>query len=86
MYLNMNPNNPEINLKIVSPTTIQFIYVRGGLFVLICDVNLLIIFQKTGFKWGAITQSVERMTPGEEVSGSIHAVATRSLLVGSMSV
>ena len=31
-------------------------------------------------------QSVERATPGEEVSGSIPTVAARSLLIGSVSV
>ena len=31
---------------------------------------------------GAVAQSVERATPGEEIPGSIPAVATRSLLVG----
>ena len=35
---------------------------------------------------GAGSQSVERTTPGEEVPGSIPAVAARSLLVGSVSV
>ena len=35
---------------------------------------------------GAITQSVERAIPGEEVLGSIPAVAAPSLLVGSVSV
>ena len=35
---------------------------------------------------GAEAQSVERATPGEEVPGSIPAVAARSLLVGSVSV
>ena len=35
---------------------------------------------------GAVAQSVERATPGEEVPGSIPAVAARSLLVGSVSV
>ena len=35
---------------------------------------------------GAVTQSVERETPGEEVPGSISAVAARTLLVGSVSV
>ena len=35
---------------------------------------------------GAVAQSVERATPGEEVPGSILAVAARSLLVGSVSV
>ena len=35
---------------------------------------------------GAVAQSVERATPGEEVPGSIPVVATRSLLVGSVSV
>ena len=34
---------------------------------------------------GAVAQSVEHATPGEEVPGSIPAVA-RSLLVGSVSV
>ena len=34
----------------------------------------------------AVAQSVERATPGEEVPGSIPAVAARSLLVGSVSV
>ena len=35
---------------------------------------------------GAVAQSVERATPGEEVPGSIPAGAARSLLVGSVSV
>ena len=35
---------------------------------------------------GAVAQSVERATPGEEVPGSIPAMAARSLLVGSVSV
>ena len=35
---------------------------------------------------GAAAQLVERATPGEEVPGSIPTVATRSLLVGSVSV
>ena len=34
----------------------------------------------------AVAQSVERATPGDEVPGSIPAVAVRSLLVGSVSV
>ena len=37
-------------------------------------------------KRGAVAQSVERTTPGEEVPGWISAVAARSLLVGSVSV
>ena len=35
---------------------------------------------------GAVAQSVERATPGEEVPGSIPAAAARSLLVGLVSV
>ena len=35
---------------------------------------------------GAVAQSVERATPGEEIPGSIPAVAALSLLVGSVSV
>ena len=35
---------------------------------------------------GGLAQSVERATPGEEVPGSIPAVAARSLLDGSVSV
>ena len=38
------------------------------------------------FLGGAVAQSVERATPGEEVPGLIPAVAARSLLVGSVSV
>ena len=35
---------------------------------------------------GAVAQSVECATPGEEVPGSIPAGTARSLLVGSVSV
>ena len=35
---------------------------------------------------GVIAQSVERMTPSDDVPGSIPAVAPRSILVGSVSV
>ena len=42
-----------------------------------------ILLNKRG---GAVAQSVERATPGEEVLGSIPTVAARSLLVGSVSV
>ena len=35
---------------------------------------------------GVVAQSVERATPGQQVPGSIPAVAARSLLVGSVSV
>ena len=34
----------------------------------------------------AVAKSVELATPGEEVLGSIPAVAARSLLIGSVSV
>ena len=34
----------------------------------------------------AVAHSVERATPGEEVPGSIAALAARYLLVGSVSV
>ena len=40
----------------------------------------------TGWEGGVVAQSVERSTPGEEVPGSISAVAAHSLLVGSVSV
>ena len=45
--------------------------------------NQLVISIHSG---GAVAQSVERATPGEEVLGSIPAVTTRSLLDGSVSV
>ena len=35
---------------------------------------------------GPVAQSVERATPGEEIPGSIPAVAARSQLVGSATV
>ena len=37
-------------------------------------------------KEGAVAQSVERATPGEEVPGTIPVVAARSQLVGSVSL
>ena len=40
----------------------------------------------TSCEGGVVAQSVERATPGQEVPGSIPAVAARSLLVGSVSV
>ena len=44
------------------------------------------IFESTAWTEGAVAQSVKRTAPGEEVPGSIPAVAARSLLVGSVSV
>ena len=46
---------------------------------------IIMIFFWGGGGGGALAQSVERATPGEEVPGSIPAVAARSLLVGSVS-
>ena len=46
----------------------------------------LLITLRLIFKGSAVAQSVERATPGEEVPGSIPAVAARSLLVVSVSV
>ena len=48
--------------------------------------NILAIATLRGGGGGAVAQSVERATRGEEVSDSIAAVAARSLLVGSVSV
>ena len=39
-----------------------------------------------GVEGGAVAQSVESATPGEEVPSSIPALVARSLLVGSVSV
>ena len=50
------------------------------------DWFLAMWLSKMGGGGGAVAQSVERATPGEEVPGSIPAVAARSLLVGSVSV
>ena len=56
-----------------------------------CISSFLIFFSiyTQQYVWrsvGAVAQSVQRATPGEEVPGSIPAVAARSLLVGSVSV
>ena len=45
-----------------------------------------LVFPKKKRGGGAVAQSVERATPGQEVLGSITAVAARSLLVGAVSV
>ena len=52
---------------------------------LILDLNSISSLEPLSAE-GAVAQSVERATPDEEVAGSIHAVAARSLLVGSVSV
>ena len=51
--------------------------------ILIIDVLCLLSKDISG---GAVAQSVERATPGEEVPGSIPVEAARSLLAGSVSV
>ena len=43
-----------------------------------------LILNVTYQRGGAVVQSVERAAPGEEVPGSIPAVAARSQLVGSV--
>ena len=48
--------------------------------------KLVVSFLKCSVIAGTVAQSVERATLGEEVPGSIPAVAARSLLVGSVSV
>ena len=48
--------------------------------------TIIIASTQTRGGGGGVAQSVERATPGEEVLGSISAVAVRSLLVGSVSV
>ena len=45
-----------------------------------------IVLDRSRDEGGAVAQSVERATPGQEVPGSIPAVAAHSLLVGSVSV
>ena len=55
----------------------------------ILQTALILRFQTScefHFTHGAVAKSVEGATPGEEVPGWIPAVATRSLLVGSVSV
>ena len=55
--------------------------------LLFCNVfYLYVIFMCSEKAGGVVAQLVERVTPYEEVPGSIPTVASRSLLVGSMSV
>ena len=56
------------------------------LFIVRDEHEMFISIKAGGGGGGAIAQSVERATPGEEVPGSIPDVAARSLLVGSVSV
>ena len=55
-------------------------------FFLFCFLFVCLFLCVEHFPGGAVAQSVERATPGEEVPGSIPAVAARSVLVGSVSV
>ena len=60
-------------------------YVKSSLSFFFAFVSA-IPFPPSLIRGGAVAQSVERTTPGEEVPGSIPAVAAGSLLVGSVSV
>ena len=59
--------------------------IPGLTIILVNTTNLAGILVNTP-EGGLVAQSVEGATPGEEVPGSIPAVAARSLLVGSVSV
>ena len=82
---NNNKQNKTITIKIcffLSLRNILLTYCDLFFFKVLCFTRFE-IFNASG---GAVAQSVERATPGEEVPGSIPAVAARSLLVGSVSV
>ena len=49
-------------------------------------VYYMLLWEFQRWLGGAVAQSVERATPGEEVPGLIPPVAARSLLVGWVSV
>ena len=61
---------------------------RLSILILLSSVAVAIVpqVQVSKFSGGAVAHSVEHATPGEEVLGSIPAVAALSLLVGSVSV
>ena len=61
------------------PSIIPVVTRYSSFSLLIIIITFLTLLQDTA-------QSVERATPGEEVPGSIPAMAARSLLVGSVSV
>ena len=56
--------------------------------VFLLKLKMLFLFNSKEYLsgGGAVAQSVECTTPGEQVPGSTPAVAARSLLVGSVSV
>ena len=73
--------------------TDEFHYSTARVFLCLhCNIEML-VKMNTAFHHNfdyssiyAVAQLVERGTPGEEVRGSIPAVAARSILVGSISV
>ena len=85
-----------IFVLIVDLSHYTYFYVPGFFFVFssLCYIDLpflilysfLLLCLFLLLSGGAAAQSVERATPGEEVLGSIPAVAARSQLVGSVSV
>ena len=58
----------------------------GRILVFAVKVILYFLVLTLLSEWGAVAQLVECATSGEEVPGSIPAVASSSLLVGSVSV
>ena len=76
----------EILMKVLwvfQPEKKQQLYLVLIVFLFVSILILIIVLLDEA---GAVAQSVERRTPGEEVLGSILSVAARSLLVVSVSV
>ena len=67
---------------LVYNTVLEAFALDHGVGVMFYFSNFTVLFAQRG----AVAQSVERATPGEEVSSSIPSAAAHSLLVGSVSV
>ena len=59
---------------------------RGSLEFYLSHFFYTLFYISCGGRGSSVVVLVERATPGEEVPGSISAVAARSLQVGSVSV
>ena len=80
---------PELSKRDVTDILNQWLTAAGANSLkvyFLSGVEVAVGGGKRGGGGVAEAQSVERATPGEEVPGSIPAVAARSLLVGSVSV
>ena len=86
--LDLDKGRPWLAIDLQIESNKSYFFIKQRKFSMYTETLLEIrnIFANTRGGGGRGSSAVERATPGEEVPGSIPAVAARSLQVGSVSV